>query len=571
MHDQFKKGESCLNTDGENCKSYFKKSIAAAKKIKSDTLDLHRIKLVADAYKTKGGHLNDRIEFCKKGIALAKEKNNTAFEWDFQLRAGETYLLMSEFDKMETSLGHSLRLARNSKDSYDLSMTFFLKAQLLMSTARYPDAVKAALEGKKYALKTNNQRVISRGYDILASTYFYNDDYELSAKYIDKTRLLYLEVGDTLNAMYCLTNWCNIQSELGNAQNIVDRLPVAIEYFERLKLHTRVVFPQAQLGKAYNSLGKFETAIALLEDAYSQSVELGLDQQAAYCATLLSDSYIQLNNPEKSLEYSTVAFEYHKGNQVSQEYLSTHRKHADALMQNGSYEDAAGILVNYIESKDSVFNESKMQEIAQLQEQYETKLKNEKILRLEKEKETIKNRNIGLTLGLILTAIIAWLLIKRKSIKMRLKQAENDKMDAEIQNKNRELTSQALHLAQKNELLTSLKNDLGNLPSEEMLENVKYLEQKIKFDEQIDQNWEQFTTFFTRTRSEFFKNITKMHPAVGKSDLRMSALLSMNLDSKEIASILNISSDGVKKARYRLRKKLELQSKDDLASYLAQF
>lgn len=571
MNDQFRKGVECLHEDGVNCTSFFDQSIQASKKLKGDTIDLRQIEKVVAEYKLKGADLTERISFCKAGIKLAKNKENRDFEWRFQLALGESYLLSSDFDKMEIAVDNAMEIAQEEDNPTRICLSLLLRSQQLMSIADYPMAIKTALEAKDYAKRTDNDFLITKGYDILASAYFYNADYMQSAKYVDLTRKLYLEIGDTLNAMYCLTNWCNIQSELGNSKSIINRLPEAIDYFQELKLHSRVVFPMAQLGRAYNAVGDYELATEVLEEAYSESIRLKLDQQAAYCAILLSESHYFLKNPKECLTYSTAAYKYHKERQPSLEYLAAFRKQARALMYNDKYEEASEILVSYIQCKDSIFNKEKMEEIAFLQEKFEVQAKNDKILLLKKEKETIKNRNIGLIAGLILTAIIAWLLVKRKSIKIKLKEAENDKMNIEIENKNKELTSQALHLAQKNELLISLKNDLASISSEESKEDIRSLEQKIRFNEQIDQNWEQFTKFFNETKSNFFKNLSEKHPSVGKNDLRMSALISMNLDSKEIASILNISTDGVKKARYRLRKKLGLESKEDLSGYLTQF
>lgn len=567
----FEEGVECLNQDGENCVSFFNRAIRASKKLKDDTSSLILILDIVEAYEKKGGNPSERIEFNQVGIDLAEEKKNIEFQWRFHTDLGETYGLEGKFEKQTKHVERSIQLAQEANDPEWSSIAYLLKSQNFMQTARYPEAVKAALKGKEFAKDSKDKKLMVRALDVLSGAYFYNKDYTLSAKYLVDNEKLHLELGDTLNAMYCLTNWCNVQSEMGNNQKVVEKLPEAIDYFKRKKLHTRAVFPMAQLGKAYNNLGKHLLAVSILEEAYQQCLDLKIEMQAAYCAILLSESHHKLNNYEKSLHYSTLAYDYHKNKTPSPEYLGALRKHSQALISNEKYKEATTILIDYIECKDSIFNKEKMEEIAFLQEKFETQAKNDEIKLLQQEKETIKNRNIGLIVGLILTAIIGFLLIKRKSIKIKLKEAENEKMNIEIDSKNKELTSQALHLAQKNELLISLKNDLSSIADEENQADIKSLEQKIKFDEQIDQNWEQFTKFFNQTKSDFFKNLTTKHTSVGKSDLRMSALISMNLDSKEIASILNISSDGVKKARYRLRKKLGLESKDDLTNYLTQF
>jgi DNA-binding NarL/FixJ family response regulator len=88
----------------------------------------------------------------------------------------------------------------------------------------------------------------------------------------------------------------------------------------------------------------------------------------------------------------------------------------------------------------------------------------------------------------------------------------------------------------------------------------------INFDQQDDKNWENFTQYFEQVHKDFSKTVKVKYPDVTKNELRLMALLKMNLSSKEIATILNISSDGVKKARQRLRKKMELSPDESLES-----
>ncbi len=86
----------------------------------------------------------------------------------------------------------------------------------------------------------------------------------------------------------------------------------------------------------------------------------------------------------------------------------------------------------------------------------------------------------------------------------------------------------------------------------------------INLDINNDNNWEQFRSYFEDVHKGFNSKVKKQYPEVSPNDLRLMALLKMNLSSKEIANILNISTEGVKKARYRLRKKLNLSTEDSL-------
>jgi DNA-binding CsgD family transcriptional regulator len=100
------------------------------------------------------------------------------------------------------------------------------------------------------------------------------------------------------------------------------------------------------------------------------------------------------------------------------------------------------------------------------------------------------------------------------------------------------------------------------------LENVEKgyqtLVQTINFDQQDDKAWENFTQYFEAVHKDFAKLAMAKYPDITKNELRLMTLIKMNLSSKEIANILNISSDGVKKARQRLRKKMSLSPDDSL-------
>ena len=119
--------------------------------------------------------------------------------------------------------------------------------------------------------------------------------------------------------------------------------------------------------------------------------------------------------------------------------------------------------------------------------------------------------------------------------------------------------------AKKNEVLESLKQKAETLKKEESSKNgYQQLISTINFDLQDDNNWENFSRYFEEVHKDFNSNVKTKYPQVTPNELRLLALLKMNLSSKEIANILNISQEGIKKARYRLRKKLNIQTEDSL-------
>ena len=86
--------------------------------------------------------------------------------------------------------------------------------------------------------------------------------------------------------------------------------------------------------------------------------------------------------------------------------------------------------------------------------------------------------------------------------------------------------------------------------------------------EKNNSNWEQFVSHFDEVNNDFLKKLKLKFPKLSKTDLKVCAYLQLNLSSKEIAQLMNISVRGVEIARYRLRKKLNLETEQNLNDFL---
>jgi ligand-binding sensor domain-containing protein len=151
---------------------------------------------------------------------------------------------------------------------------------------------------------------------------------------------------------------------------------------------------------------------------------------------------------------------------------------------------------------------------------------------------------------------------------------KNEKLESEILGKNSELASVAMHLLQKGELLGKIRDELVSLrkstddmPSEELKKLIRILNQESK----IDKEWDQFAEYFDNTHSDFLKAIKEIHPNLNAHELKLCAYLRMNLSSKEMAQLMNISVRGVEISRYRLRKKLQVPTEINLNTYFTEF
>jgi len=148
----------------------------------------------------------------------------------------------------------------------------------------------------------------------------------------------------------------------------------------------------------------------------------------------------------------------------------------------------------------------------------------------------------------------------------------NEKLEADINFKNSELASSAMHLVKKGELLSKIKDGLTHImkvfDNPQTNGEIKKLIKTLSEDDNIDKEWENFTKHFDKVHSDFVTTLKEKHPTITGNELKLCAYLRMNLSTKEIAQLMNISVRGVEISRYRLRKKLGIASETNLFDYL---
>jgi DNA-binding CsgD family transcriptional regulator len=149
---------------------------------------------------------------------------------------------------------------------------------------------------------------------------------------------------------------------------------------------------------------------------------------------------------------------------------------------------------------------------------------------------------------------------------------EVERNKTELEGRTRELAAIAMQITYKNELLNQLKHKLAKVSQkinhDETRKQMADMVQKLEEEQAHEEDWHLFEQHFDRVHENFLKRIKEIHPGLTPKDLKICAYLRMNLSSKEIAPLLNISVRGVEISRYRLRKKLSLERDDNLIEYL---
>jgi DNA-binding CsgD family transcriptional regulator len=157
--------------------------------------------------------------------------------------------------------------------------------------------------------------------------------------------------------------------------------------------------------------------------------------------------------------------------------------------------------------------------------------------------------------------------IKELENSQELMKIKNEQLSQDVDNKNKELAVSTMSLIKKNELLSLIKEDLKNT-SEESNNSIKSVIKNITKNISEEDSWTVFKEAFDNADKDFLKKVKLAHPSLTPNDLRLCAYLRLNLSSKEVAPLINISVRSVEIKRYRLRKKMELPHEQGLVEYI---
>ena len=145
-----------------------------------------------------------------------------------------------------------------------------------------------------------------------------------------------------------------------------------------------------------------------------------------------------------------------------------------------------------------------------------------------------------------------------------LMKIRNEKLQNDLENKNREVAIATMSTVKRNEFLNKIKNELKSIESQPKISRlIKTINKNLKKNE----DWEFFEKAFNNADKDFLARLKELHPVLTHNDLRLCAFLRLNLLSKEIAPLLNISVRSVEVKRYRLRKKLNMSRDKSISDY----
>ncbi|MFH1120444.1 MAG: tetratricopeptide repeat protein [Bacteroidota bacterium] len=548
--------------DYQKAIEYYSKAATSEYKNKKDSTGFlaEMLTYTSDCYQELG-LIEKALQLNLIALNIQQKLNNTTEIGNILNNIGNNYFYLSRFDQSIEYYRKTLELDRKSGDSSALATSLNNLGMVYSRWGKHREAIRFYEESLGFSSAEAKKSI---RFSKIGMTWYHLKDYNKALEYLNMALKIDLKY--------------NHEIKVGIRKNEISTVLVAKgNYAEALRLN------EEALG-IFRKAGIVESQIITLSDIGNIFRKLGQTLKAEQCFL----ESVSLAEKSQSL--------YHQARNFKNLY--------ELAETDGDYKKALGYFRKYTAAHDSVFNIEKHKQLANFEILYETdkKEKENQLLQLDIRLKQ-RNQRLGISiiigLSLVLLLIYSLLRVKSKNLKQnqllfrqeqdlarmeienreaenrmlsdrvfaeqQINRLEREKYQAEIDLKNAELASSTICLVNKNEILGEIREKLKNTHHKD---NIHEVVQFINSNTDIDQDWLKFRATFENVHPGFFDRLKQEFHQLTDHDIRLSSYLRINLSSREIAGLMNVSLDATNKSRQRLRKKLKLEAEADLTAFL---
>ncbi|PRD46722.1 tetratricopeptide repeat protein [Sphingobacterium haloxyli] len=490
------------------------------------------------------------------------------------------------------------RTLHEALDNYEIAVCYGQMGELYYFQAAYLQALDNFYRAESIFRKHSHIPELAAIWIKIGETNFHHKQYPSALKAFEQGHALYTSAGTKEGIADALAHIGQVHEKNGNLEEAK-----RYQYLALAQLGEQGNWALA--AKIYENIGsiyedKFQLDSARLYFSKALEISKKTDDKILHIEITnnMGDIYRKTGEYSTALGYTRQAISLAKQMNEHYQLASAYRDLAKIFSLMGQYDSA----YHYSEAGRNIhadmFSEDNAKQLTILQTLFELEQKEDAITQYKRE------RGVHFTMLLFGAAIVLLLLflglsvISRQRLKIvndhklheqnqKLYETQKIAMETELHNKqlkaenlrnelelkSKELTSHTLHLVQKNQLLEELKDKLEAIVKSDKRDQRKELKQVLnllQLNHNQDKNWEDFRVVFERVHEHFFDGLKAHCSKLSSADLRLAALLKMNLSSSDISTLLGISQDSLRIARYRLRKKLALPEGKSLGIFIQQ-
>ncbi|RMH69242.1 MAG: hypothetical protein D6675_13365 [Gemmatimonadetes bacterium] len=515
--------------DPQQTKSYGEEALQLAHELDDDPLR-------ANSYSSLGsaawrlGQYDQALEWFRKTIpiyeatghidGLAKTYNNL----------GMVYQYKGAYMQAITWLNRALELKQTLDNPDSIARTLTNLAIVCRHQGDFKQAIEYQLEALRIFERQEDWLTVAMCYDNLG--YFYTDlkAYDTAERYLQHALEIYRRYDHLPQQAVCYHNLGNIFQEKGAWDQ-------ALRYYQRIeKLADTIQDPQRiaatiqTIGQVYSALGNTELAEDYLRRAQEMFIQIGDLRKIATSHLRLGTHLLTVNAFDSAEAQFRQALEQAEKIGAKDVQSNALRELAQLYEIQKDFSQALAFYKAHHRAEQELFTRQKTEAIERLRIEYESERK-------EKEAEIYRLKNA--------------------------------RLEAEIRHKNQELHLLALNLVQKNQWIEDIKAQIQAAQPQTGLANwIDQLRQRLDRLQESEADWDALEQQFQMVHRDFIERLSHHYPNLTPMELKVCALLKLNLTTADIATILCRSNRSVEDHRQSLRRKFGLKRSQNLASFV---
>ncbi len=442
------------------------------------------------------------------------------------------------------------------------------------------------------AQQFQTDKLVNSIYNNIGIIYSNSKNYAKAEEYFSKALALSRERNEPIGIGINLINLGNLKEQEKDVDQANIFFQEAKDIFQEQKDTISLAVAINNIGNILYQKGEYTEA----KKYYGKAIQLSDTHLENFYKPFFQLNYgktlLQVENFDSSAIYLNRSLDAFLPVKNTDQIIEAYNWLAKTYENKGDTESAIDYYNESLSWKDTLLNEKSQKWVSEIQMKYEFGKKEKEIEFLHQKAKQEQLIWGGTILGLLVFSILLYYSIKVKNtnlqqtniilekeqklanLEISKNQLLQEQLKQKLEMKNRELASKAMHLLNKNEILTSITSLLDKMKFQNATQNadlVKNAKNTISRNINLDEQWENFKIHFEEVHTGFFSRLLQEHSSLSPTDLRLSAYLLINLNNKEIAQISNISPDSVRKRKQRLREKLNLTKEQDIRTFLSEY
>ena len=468
-----------------------------------------------------------------KAMDIYKKQGNQAGIANALNCGGILHRSRSDYGKALQWFTEAVELFESAGDVHRLAATLNNLGSVHEIGGDYSMALEAYLQALKLYEMERNEGNAAIVIGNIGNIYYYLNDFERSFDYHRKALKAEERMERPYGIAHMLGNISALYKKQENYESALESLERALKIFREIGEQRFEGTTLIKIGMLQELSGDQDGALRTFQEAADILEEI--NAEGDHSDALLRIGTLQANQSQVSDAVETLSKGLEKATRTGMEYIlrNIHQALANAYKQKGDLAQAYHHLQEYQHQAEIIYGKEQSQARAEMQARFDV--------------ESAKRE-------------------------MEFHRERADYTERIAEQRSKELSTTAMHLVGKNKLLQNIHlgmKDVLEGATNASSSRLNDLLHQVEEDLRSGDDWQRFEEMYQLVHHDFIKKLSEQYPKLSGTELKVCALMHINLSNKEIADLLCISSRTIESHRYRIRKKMGLSGDINLAGYLA--